>query len=585
MPDDLRRDIRPLVSHPSQSARQLRQDSRAENPHPQPHPQHLQHPSQPHPSSEGFRFAVDPDDVYSHVNLRGPHGDVDALPEDHEDPYYRHTDHFDDDDDSNDDDVDFQDDDGPNEIDVRHSLLSKTNSTTTHHDLAADHHSPFVRIAPRRSKTAIPDSVTNTNNRRRHDNNLPRANSSISYRPIEGSPFSKRPVSRQPEIVSAVDTKLYDAYTDVLHEEARGRAGGLRTIVNLLTDCEGNPIVIEKAAMAIGMLSESDAATRDVFGQYSAVQALLQSLSIRVPSKQSRAAIVEMVTFAMAALLENSPRNVRLFEMFDGPHKMGRAAASTLYENRPIIATHALKALAELKHHPIQTSDANAVPALSPPSAGSSTARTIRYVLRCLSVHEHRTDLQELGLDVLRTLIARCGHGALNEYLTRMCSQAAGTAFKLHSESREVQWQCLSLLCDLEDVQESMLSMELDVVCFFGALRMIIAEAKSATVGAEISRSLADLVQRAVDVAVRNGWRSQEFKDSAVEAGAVETVLDALDMYDGETKIVDKICTILRVLLQSEEGRYRMNSVSSACAILAGIETVNARAIVMQASS
>ena len=67
-----------------------------------------------------------------------------------------------------------------------------------------------------------------------------------------------------------------------------------------------------------------------------------------------------------------------------------------------------------------------------------------------------------------------------------------------------------------------------------------------------------------------------------VEAGAVETVLEALDVFDGEAQIVDKICTILRVLLQSNEGRHRINSVGSACAILAGIESVNARAVPMR---
>ncbi|KAI0562479.1 Armadillo-like helical domain containing protein [Gracilaria domingensis] len=295
----------------------------------------------------------------------------------------------------------------------------------------------------------------------------------VKVRKIEPSPYLPvKPACMQP---TAGQCKLYHAYTDALQREARGSAGGLRVIVDLLRESDGNPIVIEKAAVAIGILSENDSATRDVFGQHSAVQSLIQCLSIKPTLSKfyDRARIVSAVVYAVSCLLKDSPRNIRLFEMFDGPQKMGRAAASSRYENCPTIAKHALQALSELKHHPAHASESFIASSMS-----SSSSRTIKFVLKSMGLHEHRTDVQEYGLDALRTLLARAGRHNIRMDVLHLCAQATSTAFKMHHESKEVQWQCLTLLCDLDDMKDDLFSLELEVDCFFGSLHLIINEAK-----------------------------------------------------------------------------------------------------------
>lgn len=435
----------------------------------------------------------------------------------------------------------------------------------------------LARLPPRRAKTAMPGALPGPLQppRRQRGEVMPSPSMLQAARHVDESPYSRRLTMRRSDSLSEVETKLYNAYVDALHDEARSRAGGLRTIVNLLRDCEGNPIVIEKAALAIACLCENDGASRDVFGQYSAVQMLIQCLSIRIPSKYDRAATVEMIVLALMCLLKDSPRNVRLFEMFDGAHKMGKAAASERFENYPTIATHVLKALSELKHHAVYTADGGGSPA--------NLSRTLRYVVRAMSVHEHRADVQERAVDALRTLIARAEHGVLSTSVLKGCVQATATAFQMHGDSRELQWQCLALLCELEDVRDGLFAAPMDVRCFFGALRGVVAEAKEHSKrNVRIGKALVGVIRRGIEVAVGNSWRCAEFKDTAVENGAVETMLQALHLFEGDVRMVDKICTILRVLLQSEEGQFRMNSVDSACAILSGIEAANAKCVQAQ---
>lgn len=460
-------------------------------------------------------------------------------------------------------DHDLTDADNRNSVPDYESDVTPTTEPQSHRETEPPETAQFSR----RVKTLLSEPVAA---KKRQPVSVPRP-----YRKIEESPYSDASQLSQKVTCGTGETKIYHAYTDALQREARGRAGGLRIIVDLLRDSDGNPIVIEKAALAIGILSENDSATRDVLGQHSAVQSLIQCLSMRLPAKHDKSKIVSSVIFAIACLLKESPRNVRLFETFDGPQKMGKAAASERYENCPAVPKHALKALSELKHHPSHTSESFTTVL----SSSSSANRTIRYVLRSMALHEHRMDIQEYGLDALRTLLARAGKGGLSNEVMKLSAQATATAFKMHSESKEIQWQCLTLLCDLDDMREGLFSLDLDVESFFGALRLVSADAK--TNGArkpKLGKSLVSLIRRSVDVAVNYGWRNQEFKNHAVEAGAVETVLDVLDAYGHDPQIVDKICTILRVLLQSDEGRYRMNSSGSACAILSGIETVTSRA-------
>ena len=399
---------------------------------------------------------------------------------------------------------------------------------------------------------------------------------SQSFGVIEHSPYSTTKLIGYEDQETSSESTIYHAYTDALHKEARGNAGGLRTIVELLRDNDGNPIIIEKAALVVGILSENDAATRDVFGQYSAVQTLIQCLSVRMPAKYDRSKLVQSVIFAISCLLRDSPRNCRLFEMFDGPHKLGKSAASERYEKYPEIPKYALKSLSELKHHPSNTIDPFSPSQIA--SSISSTSRTIRYVLRAMNLHEHRVDIQEHGLDALRTLLARVGKGMLKPSVIEESAQTTAIAFKTHKESPEIQWQCLSLFCDLDDLREDLFTLSLDVESFFGALRSLASSAKQYQRTSPIVESFLKLVRRAVDVAVSNGWRSHEFKSAAVEANGVETVLETLNTYSYDAIVVDKICTILRMLLQCDEGRYQLNTVESARSILGAVETFNANA-------
>ncbi|CDF35788.1 unnamed protein product [Chondrus crispus] len=404
--------------------------------------------------------------------------------------------------------------------------------------------------------------------------------------PIHESPYSHLPSRQVSSATANAESLSYNAYTDVLQSQARGDGGGLRTIVDLLRDSEGNPIVIEKAALVIGLLSEKDAATRDAFGQFAAVQTLIQCLSMRITARFDRSLIVKNVTFALTCLLRDSPRNLRLFEMFDGPYKMGKAAASDRYENKPDIPKYALRALSELKYYPQSAESVNSI-RTDRLTRSSTVSRTVLYVLRAMSLHEYRTEIQECGLDALRTLISRSGSGSIDSEIVRKSTQSIGTAFKMHKESAEVRWQSLTLLCDLEGRREDFFSVDLDVECFFGALRAVVSDAareNEKLTSDTANTSLVGLLKRAITVAVNVGWRRKEFTERAVDAGAIETVLEALDFFGKDQEIVDKIYSILRVLLQSDEGKFRMNSVRSACAILAGIETGNQKAAVVLSS-
>lgn len=390
-------------------------------------------------------------------------------------------------------------------------------------------------------------------------------------RAIAESPFSAH-LRNTLTISGSAESRSYNAYTDAFQNEARGDGGGLRTIVELLRDSDGNAIVIEKAALVIGILSENDAATRDAFGQFAAVQTLIQCLSVRVSSRYDRTLIVKNVVYALANLLRDSPRNLRLFEMFDGPYKMGKAAASERYENKPDVPKFALRALSELKYHSHATDSQN-----NHMSTNSSTARrTIMYVLRAMSLHEYRAEIQEQGLDALRTLLRHCGQGFMDSRLLEQCVSAVATAFKLHRESAEVSWQCLTILCDINKLQTESSAIELDVECLFGSLAKVMKEARKLKErkGTEYE-SLVDLLRRGLDMIESVGCRRGNFVEQAVEAKAVETILEALKFFGGEREELDRIQSILRNFLDCDEGEFRMTSVRAACAILEGIETGN----------
>lgn len=404
-----------------------------------------------------------------------------------------------------------------------------------------------------------------------------RASRERPFRMISESPFSEREGS---SVSSSTETRAYNAYTDTLQNEARGDGSGLRTIVELLRDSEGNPIIIEKASLVIGILSENDAATRDAFGQFTAIQTLIQCLSLRMSAKFDRALIVKNVTFALSCLLRDSPRNVRLFEMFNGPYKMGKAASSERFENKPDVPKFALQALSELKYHP-KCSDLQSSEVLSD---SSTTGRTITHVLRAMALHEYRTEIQEYGLDALRTMLSRSEKESNDTHLLQASINAAATAFKMHKESAEVSWQCMTLYCDLEEVLEETPTVSLDLESLFGSLHVLLDEAqKQRERRGRIYESLAELVRRGLDLVGRLANRQSDFIEKAVEGEAVETVLKALEFFGGDREEVDRIQSILRTMLDSDEGKYRMGSVQAACAILEAIETGNKNAAIVLA--
>lgn len=369
---------------------------------------------------------------------------------------------------------------------------------------------------------------------------------------------------------AAARAAVYTAYTDALHKEARSSSGGVRRIVELLREHERNPVVVENAALAIAVLGENDAATRDVFGQYGAVEALLYTLTLneRIPS------VVERVIFAITNLVRDSPRNVRLLETFDGVAKLAKISSSKRFEANPKIAVHALTALAALKNR-LGLNEPRIVH-----KGQSSISKVITYVLRSMRLHEYRVSVQEAGLDAVRTLVVRADRAQLPHSLLTKCVRTASGAFKFHGESKDVQWQTLALQCDIDDVRDGHYLVELDVETFFGALRGIVAEGGALrrhphpTAGnTAMVEAIGKLIERALTTASRVGWRSSESKTKAIEAGAVDVCLETLAAFSDDRGIVERTCSVMRSLFDSREGRARLDSVPTACAILSAIET------------
>lgn len=368
----------------------------------------------------------------------------------------------------------------------------------------------------------------------------------------------------------AAKSAMYTAYTDALHKEARSSSGGLRRVVELLREHERNAVVVENAALTIGVLSKNDAATRNVFGQYGALEALLQTLTINERS----AAVVERVAQAVCGLVRDSPRNVRLFEKFDGVMKLAKVASSKRFEDIPAIAVNALTAIAALKHR-LDASEARIVHRGAP-----GAAKTISYVLRAMRVHEHRVDVQEPGLDAMRTLIVGAASAGLQPALLTKCVRVASSAYRMHGGSKDVQWQTLALQCDVDDIRDGHYLVELDVDAFFGALRAVVAD--GAAMRAEqnggphvLADAIAGLVSRALGTASRVGCRSLDRNDSAADAGAVDVCLETLAAFSDNREIVEKTCSVMRSLLDSLEGRLRLDCLPTACALLSAIETTS----------
>lgn len=477
---------------------------------------------------------------------------------------------------------------------------------------------------------------------------------------------------------ASVEDRLYAAYSDALHNAAR-RDNGLRVIVTELSRCGGNALVIKNAAWVIYSLVAKDSATRDVLGHYGAIKILIDCLGARVPLSVDRLDTIDKVVRAVANLVRGSVHNVQLFEDADGPRKLGKAAACQPFGSHPAIAVNALKALSELKFNTLFTDDGDSVPlgtdhrhpqqksnnpndqsatnndgsmpanrsnagnineggdrdmyglqdSSSTSSSGSSSsaspvlkcsdartiARTLGYIFKAMELHDQEREVMECGLDAARTLLARLSPQNLSVPILEECAQAASTAFRLHRNSSEIQWQALTILCDVDNASKSCglyVNVTLDISALFGTMRLIIEKAKHhATLPNEfrVTNALIGLVRRAVDVAASAASRQPGFSKVAVEAGAVETLFDALPFFEHKTrdaenggveggggvapsprsrireKVVEQICSILLILNQSRDGNFRMNNVQTACAILSRIETFNSNSAVSNLSS
>ncbi len=97
--------------------------------------------------------------------------------------------------------------------------------------------------------------------------------------------------------------------------------------------------------------------------------------------------------------------------------------------------------------------------------------------------------------------------------------------------------------------------------------------ARPSHANAVMSDAIASLISRALATASRVGWRSLESKNTAVDAGAVDVCIDTLAAFSDDRQIVEKTCSVMRSLFDSLEGRLRLDSVPTACALLSAIET------------
>ncbi len=381
---------------------------------------------------------------------------------------------------------------------------------------------------------------------------------------------SRRTVERSIEYATGADVRaaVYYAYTDALHQRARrGEEGGLRKIVALLRAYEHNPIVVENAAATIAILCENDVATRDVFGSYGAIEALLQTLLTRTEETVP----VESLLHAISNLVKDSPRNVRLLENFGGILPLMRLASSKRFEGRPNAAHYAMCTVAALKH---RLGGKRSQPRIMH-KGQPGIPKAISYALRAMRIHEDDVNVQEAGLDAVRTLLGTADLVDLSTPLLEKAISAAATAFVKHgSQSKDVIWQSLALQCDIDAIRDQ--QVEVDVKSFFGALKAVVEQEESTPPWTD---AVAALVARALVTASRVGWRSMDSKEAAANAGAVDVCLVALESLSGNRKVVERTCSVMRSLFDSVSGRTKLDSVSTACTLLNSIEvTLNGEA-------
>jgi hypothetical protein len=137
-------------------------------------------------------------------------------------------------------------------------------------------------------------------------------------------------------------------YAQALQEEARGPAGGLRRVVELLKEGESNHLVVENLCIAVAVLANGDRVAADAFGHNGVIEVLLRCISGKYDGS---AAVTKRVMAALWCLVAESKRNAKLLESFDGMEKISRTLASTRFQEDPQIAVDALRALSCLLTH------------------------------------------------------------------------------------------------------------------------------------------------------------------------------------------------------------------------------------------
>jgi hypothetical protein len=218
-------------------------------------------------------------------------------------------------------------------------------------------------------------------------------------------------------------------------------------------------------------------------------------------------------------------------------------------------------------------------------------------------------------------LLARTERSKLDARILSDVVTAASAAFRMHGhESRDIPWLSLGVLCDVDEARDSSFLVELDTECFFQSLRQVIAEVAdlaaarasiSATAGADhippsaetpgrppgvskrrdVTRnrqklgpdtsdydssieSGAKLVARALHVAARVGWRSQETRLSVLQAGAVDACLESLRVFCGRRDVLEPTCGLARGLLDWSEARADLAEKDFTVGVLSAIMEV-----------
>lgn len=360
------------------------------------------------------------------------------------------------------------------------------------------------------------------------------------------------------------------AYADALQEEARSPAGGLRRIIELLRHNELNRLAVENIAISISVISENDRVSSDAFGNHGAVEALL----LCIVKYENNLEVTKRLVSALKNLVVGSRRNSELLEGLDGLGMLGRIACSTRFQADPTIAVDVLLTLASAnidggkakssggrtsglrsqnrEHSPshvrVRRRNDGIVPERGFNASGGAIGSALCSVTMAMDLYDHSCRVAEAGLHAMRTLFAKAGRGNLPLPMFSDVMETVSTAFHLHgSESVEVCWYCLALLCDIHDARDNHLRGEVDLNCFFGCVRRVAAATETET-RFSVEEAGANLVARAVLVA-------NHIRGDVVEAGAIEASLEILRVFRHQPEVLEHVCGLVLGLLDATASR------------------------------